>query len=84
MFDMAEIKKQMADVKDSMGDNIKQNFYYVCIILKFRVWKKVRWVQILKFMPNYTLYFCCYSISAVHSKVFFFLSVEGHAVIVPI
>jgi len=37
MFDMAEIKKQMADVKDSMGDNIKQNFYYVCIILKFRV-----------------------------------------------
>jgi len=48
---MAEIKKQMADVKDSMGDNIKQNFYYVCIILKFRVWKKVRWVQILKFMP---------------------------------
>lgn len=26
MFDMAEIKKQLADVKDSVGDNMKQNF----------------------------------------------------------
>jgi hypothetical protein len=28
MFDMAETKKQMADVKDSVGDNMKQNFPY--------------------------------------------------------
>jgi hypothetical protein len=29
MFDMAETKKQMADVKDSVGDNIKQSFLYM-------------------------------------------------------
>jgi hypothetical protein len=37
MFDMAETKKQMADVKDSVGDNIKQLSLHVCIILKLRV-----------------------------------------------
>jgi hypothetical protein len=29
MFDMIEAKKQMAYMKDSVGDNIKQNFSYM-------------------------------------------------------
>jgi hypothetical protein len=29
MFDTAETKKQMADVKDSVSDTIKQNFPYM-------------------------------------------------------
>lgn len=29
MFNMAETKKLVADVKDSVGDTIKQNFHYL-------------------------------------------------------